>query len=183
MLYTFTQFQKNITETQEWLKKELANIQTGRANSAFLDGLFIESYGSNVPVTQVANIGNEDARTLRIVPWEAKNAKAIFRAVEELNLGLSLSIDDKGVRVVFPELTTETREKYVKLVKNKLEDARVSLRQERDEVWKDIQKLEKDGDMSEDEKKRAKDEMEKLTKEANEALDALAERREKEIRG
>lgn len=183
MTYKFSQFTKRIGEIEEWLKAELGKIQTGRASAGLLDSIRVDSYGAKTPLNQVASVANEDARTLRITPWDTTMIQAIYRAIEEANLGLSLSSDEQGVRVAFPELTTETREKYVKMVKNKLEEARVSLRQERDDVRKDIQKQEKEGGMSGDEKKRAEEELEKIVKDGNGRLDTLAEHREKEIRG
>lgn len=183
MSYDFKTFQQKLDDTHDWLKNEFLAIQTGRATPAMLDGVRISAYGSQMSIKEVATVTAEDARTLRVVPWEKDNISAVESAVRDADLGLGVSTDDQGVRVSFPELTTETREKYTKIVKQKLEEARVSVRGERDSVWDDIQKQQKDGDISEDEKFRLKDEMEKLTKKGNDQLDELAGHKEQEILG
>ncbi len=183
MAYNFSVLKTKTKEIAEWLVKELGNIHTGRASVALLDGIRASAYGSMMPLNQLANVGVEDARTIRIAPWDNGVAGAIEKAIQEANLGVSVNNDGKGLRVSFPELTGETRERYAKLVGKKLEEGRISIRAAREEVWSDIQKQEKDGALSEDEKFRAKDEMEKIIKEGNEALDALAEKKEKEILG
>lgn len=183
MDYDFSDFKKGAEETKEWLKKELLSIQTGRATPAILDNVLVSSYGAKVHINQVASITVEDARTLRVIPWDTDSIQNIEVAIRDADLGVGLSVDEKGVRVSCPELTTETREKYVKVVKQKLEEAKVSLRNERDEVWNDIQKKEKEGETGEDDKFRFKDEMEKIAKEANEKLDGISSKKEKEIMG
>lgn len=183
MAYSFKTFNDKVREVHEWLKKELMGIQTGRATPAILDGVMVDSYGARVAVNQLANITIEDARTLRIVPWDKDSVRNIEVALREADIGLGIAVDDQGVRASFPELTTETREKFVKVVKQKLEDARITLRHERDDVWNALQDQEKEGTLSKDEKFRLKEEMEKITKEANDALEELAERKEKDIVG
>lgn len=181
MAYNFSSLKQSIKEVEEWLKKEHSGIRTGRATPAILDGVMVESYGSKMPVNQIGNITSEGARSLRITPWEISQAKAIEKAILVSDLGLSVSVDDKGVRVTFPELTTERRNSLIKIVKQKLEDARVSLRGERDKAWEDIQTKEKEGGMGEDEKFRLKNEMQKLIDEGNKNLDEITSRKEKEI--
>ncbi len=132
-------------------------------------------------ISQVANISTEDARTLRIAPWDASNAKEIEKAIMAANLGLSVGSDERGVRVSFPELTSERRVQLLKLAKEKVEEIRTSLRSARDEVWSDIQKKEKEGTMPEDDKFRAKDEMQKRVDAANKKFDEALERKEKEM--
>lgn len=182
-MYDFRALKTKVAETEEWLKKELMAIQTGRATPAILDGILVDSYGAKVHIHQVGNITAEDARTLRIVPWDKDSVRAIEVAIRDADMGLGVSVDAEGVRVSFPELTTETREKFVRLVKEKLEDAKVALRNERDAVWGDIQKKEKAGTIGEDDKFRFKDEMERIVKDANETLGGLVERKEREILG
>lgn len=183
MAYNLANLKTKTAEIGEWLKKELSAIHTGRASAALLDGVRADVYGSAMPLSQIANITVEDARSIRITPWDSGVMSAVDRALREANLGVSVSADDKGIRVIFPELTGESREKYAKIVGKKLEEARISVRNARDEVWSDIQKKEKDGELSEDEKFRAKEDMERIIKDGNEALDAIAKRKEEEIRG
>jgi ribosome recycling factor len=181
MAYNFSPLKDRIKEVQEWLSKEFTSIRTGRATPALLDSVQVESYGARMPISQVGSISVEDPRTLRISPWDVSQVKEIEKAIIAANLGVSVSVDDKGARVFFPELTSERRTILMKLAKERLEDARVSLRKERDQVWNEIQAKEKEGGMGEDEKFRYKDEMQKYIDEANKKLEELFEKKEKEI--
>lgn len=181
MAYDFKAFEGRIKEIEEHVAKELGGVRTGRATPAILDGVTIESYGTRMPVHQLATISVEDPRSLRIVPWDMSNAKEIEKAITMANLGLSVGMDERGVRVFFPELTSERRASLLKLAKEKVEEARASLRQARDEVWSDIQEKERAGEMPEDDKFRAKDDMQKRVDAANKNFDDMLERKEKEI--
>lgn len=181
MAYDFSNLKQKIKDTEEWLIKEYQNVRTGRATPALLDGVQVDSYGAMVPINQVANIGVEDARTLRITPWDVSQVKEIEKAIVNKNLGVSVSSDEKGIRTSFPELTEESRNMLIKIVKEKLEDARISLRSERDEVWSGIQKLEKDKEIGEDDKFSYKDGMQKFIDEGIWKLERIAARKEKEI--
>jgi ribosome recycling factor len=181
MLYDFKPFEAQIKAMQEKLVRELNGVRTGRATPAILDSIMIESYGTRMGLSQVANVMIEDARTLRITPWDISNAKEIEKAITMANLGLSVGMDEKGIRVSFPELTSDRRVQLLKLAKEKVEEIRTSLRTARDHVWNDIQKREKEGAMSEDDKFRAKEEMQKRVDAANAQFDGAFERKEKEI--
>lgn len=183
MQYDFTPFKGQLQEVEEWLQGELTNVRTGRATPSILDSVKVESYGTLVPVNQVGSIATEDARTLRISVWDSTQIPALEGAITKADLGLSVTSDEKGVRVSFPELTEETRKKVLKVAKDKHEQARISVRHERDKVWNDIQDKEKAGEMSEDDKFRAKDDMQKLVDEMNKKLDELYDGKEKEILG
>ncbi|KKW35941.1 ribosome recycling factor [Candidatus Adlerbacteria bacterium RIFCSPHIGHO2_01_FULL_54_23] len=180
-MYDFKQLEQKIKTTGERLQKDLSGVRTSHAAPAILDGVLVESYGTRVPIPQVASIVVEDARTLRITPWDSSLGKDIEKAVTLANLGLSVGMDERGVRISFPELTSERRAGLIKLARERLEEARTSLRSARDEVWSDIQKKEKDGVIPEDDKFRFKDEMEKRVKAANQQFDGMLERKEKEI--
>lgn len=181
MSYNFAPLKEKLAAAEQWLKNELSNIRTGRATPVLLDAVQVESYGSKMPINQVASVSIEDPRTLRVSPWDNAQIKPIEKAITVANLGLSVVTDDKGLRVVFPELTTERRTQFAKAAKGKLEEARVAVRTAREEVWTDIQKKEKAGEMSEDEKFRAKEEMQKMVDELNARLDEQYQRKEKEI--
>lgn len=181
MAYDFSSLKQEITDTEEWLKKEFQGIRTGRAAPALLDNIQVESYGSRVPLNQVGNVGVEDARTLRVTLWNAEQVKDVEKAITDANLGVGVSSDERGVRVIFPELTSERRDTLIRISKDKLEEARVSLRNERDRVWSDIQRQEKEGEISEDEKFNYKDDMQKLIDEGNKLLDGLGKKKETEI--
>lgn len=175
------EFSQNLQEAVEWLKKEFAAIRTGQASPALLDGITIESYGAYMPLNQVASIGVEDARTLRISPWDTTVIPAIEKALQESNLGVSAATDSAGVRAIFPELTAERRVQLQKLAKSKLEDARITVRGVRDEVMKQIEKLEKDGEISEDEKFTKKEEVQKKVQETNSTLETMLANKEGEL--
>ena len=181
MSYNFSTFKNNIKELEQWLKREFSTIRTGRATPAILDGVKVEAYGSEMSVTQVANISLEDARTLRITPWDMSLVKAVEKGITISDLGLSVSVDDKGLRVLFPELTSDRRGALVKIAKQKLEDARITLRNEREKIIKDVEGQEKGGKISEDEKFRVKAELQKIVDETGNILDQMFSKKEKEI--
>ncbi|MDD5318427.1 MAG: ribosome recycling factor [Candidatus Pacebacteria bacterium] len=181
MAYSFTTFQNKTKETEQWLAKEFAGVRTGRATPTLLDGVQVESYGAKMPISSVATITTEDARTIRISPWDASNVVAIEKALLVSNLGVSAVVDEKGLRVLFPELTGERRTQLIKIVNQKLEDAKVAIRLEREKIWKDIQAKERDGELTEDERNRLKTEMEKIVQDAYKKLEELSAKKEKEI--
>ncbi len=181
MTYDFSGLKKKIKDLEEWLKKEQSQIRTGRASPALLDSVMVEAYGAKTPISQIGSVMIEDPRTLRVSVWDATQVKNTEKAIQVANLGVSVAVDEKGLRVSFPELTSERRTMLMKLAKEKLESARITLRKLRDEVWEDIQNKEKEGGMGEDEKFRFKADMEKHVQEANKLLDTLAEKKEKEI--
>ena len=182
MAYSFDSFMKAAEETREWLTREYAGIRTGRATPAILDSIKVESYGTTMALKEVGSVGVEDARTLRVSLWDASQVKATEKAIMAADLGLSVVTDDKGIRVIFPELTADRREQLTKLAKAKLEDARVTLRKARDEANKGIDAAEKEGNMSEDDKFRAKAELQKRVDEMNQSLEALFDKKENEMK-
>ena len=181
MTYNFLPLKKSLKDVEDWLKREFGTIRTGRATPAILDGVKVEAYGSDMPITQLANISVEDARTIRITPWDMSQVKSIEKGITTTDLGLSVSVDDKGLRVIFPELTSERRTSLIKVAKQKLEDARVSLRAEREKVIKYLDAENKNGDISEDEKFRLKADLQKMLDDSNRALDEIFVKKEKEI--
>jgi ribosome recycling factor len=183
MQYNFTNFKTSLKKVDEFLSKEYSQLSTGRASPMVLDGVSIESYGSYQPVKNVASVNIEDPKTLRIAPWDKNQIKAIEKAILTADLGLSVATDDAGIRVIFPQLTTETRQKLVKVLKDKLEEARITVRRERGDVWEEIQKLEKEGKMTEDERENGKAELQKVVDEANKTLEATFQKKEKEVVG
>lgn len=181
MAYNFSDLKKRVKGVEDWLMKEYSGIRTGRATPSILDNVKIMSYDSLMPISQIASITTEGPKSLRVVPWDTSVNKAIEKAIVESNLGLSVVMDEKGVRVMFPDLTVERRQSLVKLAKQKLEDARISLRKERDMTWDDIQKKEEDGVVTEDEKFRLKNEMQKIVDETSKKLQDMADKKEQEM--
>lgn len=165
----------------EWLQKEYVGIRTGQANPGLLDSVKVESYGTFVPVQQVGSISIEDARTLRISVWDSSQVKAVEKAFQDADLGVSVAADSSGIRVIFPELTSERRVQLLKLAKSKLEDARVSVKAARDEAMKEMERQFKASEISEDDKFSIKDKIQKQVDEANAALETLYIRKEKEL--
>jgi ribosome recycling factor len=170
-----------LKEVNEWLQKEYSGIRTGQASPMLLDSVKVESYGSFMPINQVGSVNIEDARTLRISVWDKSAVSGIEKAIREANLGISTVSDSDGVRVIFPELTSERRVQLSKLAKSKLEDARISVRAVRDEVMKSLDKQQKDGDISEDEKFTQKEKVQGLVDSTNRSLEALFDKKESEL--
>jgi len=181
MNYDFTHLKTKLEEIQKWLSGEFSAIHTGRAIPALLDSVMVDSYGSKTAVNHVASVVAEDPRTLRVAPWDKSQIKDIEKAINDANLGVSVSSDDQGLRIFFPELTTDRREAFVKIAKEKLEDARVSVRGEREKVWSDIQAKEKNGEISEDDKFYLKDELQKIVDDENKKLEVMTDKKEQEI--
>src|SRR5665213_2542689 len=173
MPYDFKQLDQKFAATKEWLAKDFRNFRTGRANPAILDSVQASAYGSSMPLKQLAQIGVEDARTIRVQPFDASTLKDIERAISAANLGVGTSSDGAIVRVTFPELTGERRTELVKMAKAKMEEARAAIRVARDEAWKEIQERERDSKITEDDKFSLKDELQKKVDTANEELEAL----------
>jgi len=167
MAYNTTNFKNELKKVEEWLSKEYSGVHTGRATPMILDNIMVESYGTYSPIKNVAGITIEDSKTLRISPWDKNQIKAIEAAISLANLGLSIVSDSDGVRAIFPMLTTENRSKLVKILKEKLEDARISVRKERQI------EIDKTEDLPEDDNKDAKEIIQKCVNETNLNLEAI----------
>lgn len=176
-MYNLDAFKKELKGAEEWLSKEYSQIHTGRANPALLDGVHVESYGALQPLKNTSSISIEDPKTLRVIPWDKSLNKNIEKALHEANLGFSITLDDAGVRVIIPALTTETRTKLVKIAKERMEDARITVRKAREEELSTL----KNDKLPEDTFERAKDEVQKFVDEANAFLEALFTKKESEI--
>lgn len=181
MAYDFSKLDTGIKETKEWLEREFSSIRTGRSSPAILDGVKPEVYGMRTPMQQIGSVSIEDARTLRIIPWDKSVMKAVEKAITEADLGVSVMTDDQGLRVIFPELTAERRTILAKLAGQKCEEARVTLRGHRTDAIKGLEATEKEGGMGEDELKRLKEEVQKKIDAGGEALDALLAHKQEEI--
>jgi len=182
MSYDFGNFKKKIEEIEDWLTSEFSSIRTGRATPLILDRITVDSYGTRTPIKHLATISIDDPRTLRVSPWDQGQLKAIESAISASNLGVSTSPDSTSIRVIFPELSTERRTALIKLANDKLEEAKISVRREREKVWDDIQAQEKLGQISEDEKFRLKNDLQKIVDVANLSLDTTTSRKEDEIK-
>lgn len=179
--FDFKTLDQSIQETEEWLVRELSSVRTGRATPAILDTIKPEVYGTRTPINQVAAVNIEDARTLRIVPWDKSLTKIIEAAIQNANLGVGVGSDDQGLRVTFPELTAERRTMLLKVANEKLEGARITLRGHRTDTLKALDAAEKEGGMGKDELARFKEEVQKKIDKGNEALEALFKKKETEV--
>ncbi len=183
MQYNFSNFKTDVKKIEDFLSKEYSQLNIGRASPMVLDGITVEAYGSMGPIKNVASVSIEDPKTLRIAPWDKNHIKPIEKSILAANLGLSVATDDAGIRVIFPQLTTESRQNLVKVLKEKLEDSRISVRKEREKTWDEVQALEKESKITEDEKFRAKDDLQKIVDETNANLEAIFDKKQKEVLG
>ncbi len=165
----------------ESYKTELQKIRTGRAHASLLDHVTVEFYGSEVPISQAANISVEDARTLAITVWDASMAKAVEKAIMTSDLGLNPSSAGNVIRVPMPPLTEERRRDLVKVVKELTENARVAIRNIRRDANSELKALQKDKDISEDEERKGQELIQKITDESIAKLEELLKEKEKEL--
>ncbi len=181
MAYDFSRLKANIKETEEWLARELSGVRTGRATPTLLDSVKPEAYGARTPLRELASVSVEDARTLRIIPWDMSLLKALEKGIADADLGVGIATDDQGLRVSFPELTSERRIQLSKIAGDKTEQAKVTLRSHRTDALKALDTAEEAGGIGEDEIKRLKAEIQKLIDESNDTLLKALERKEEEI--
>jgi ribosome recycling factor len=150
-------------KTIDSLRQSLGKVRTGRAHPSLLDHLRVEYYGSEMPISQVANIGVEDARTLTVTPWEKQMVQAIEKAILKSDLGLNPATSGTVIRIPMPPLTEETRRELVKVVRHEGEAAKVAIRNIRRDANSDFKELLKEKEISEDEEHKAEDDVQKLT--------------------
>ena len=160
---------------------DFGSVRTGRAAPVLVEKIKVEYYGTEVPLQQVAGIQVPEARLLVITPYDKSSMKAIEKAIQQSDLGINPSNDGVVIRLVFPALTEQRRKELVKVVHHKAEDGRVAVRNLRRAARKDLESLEKDGDISSDELDRAEKELEKMTHEFVAEIDRLLEHKEKEL--
>lgn len=163
------------------LQEDLAGIRTGRANPGLVEKLSVEYYGSPVPLIQLATISVPEPRQLLIKPFDAGSIKDIDRAIQSSNLGLNPINDGKVIRLNLPVLTEERRRELSKFVNNRLEEARVAVRNVRRDAIKDMREFESEKLISEDDLKRGEEDTQKLTDKINEEITSLGNEKEKEI--
>jgi len=165
----------------ESLRTELTKLRTGRAHTSLLDHVMVEYYGSPVPINQVANVNVGDARSLTVVPWEKKMVPLVEKAILNSNMGLNPVTAGDVIRVPLPALTEERRRDMTKVVRAEGEGARVAIRNIRRDVLSDIKELLKAKDITEDEERRAQDEIQKITDKYVAEVDKLIEAKEKDL--
>ena len=165
--------EERMNKTIEALKDQLAKVRTGRAHPSLLDQVSVDYYGSMVPLSQVANIGIEDSRTLSITPWERTMVQAIEKAIMSSDLGLNPNSAGTVIRVPMPALTEERRKDLVKVVRGEAEGSRVAVRNIRRDANTSFKTLQKDKDISEDDERRAQESIQKLTDQFVKVIDEV----------
>jgi ribosome recycling factor len=165
----------------EALKVELSKIRTGRAHPSLLDHIQVDYYGSQVPLAQTANVSVEDSRTLMVTPWEKQMVPVIEKAIMTSDLGLNPNTAGTTIRIPMPPLTEERRKDMVRIVRAEAEGARVAVRNIRRDANSDFKDLLKEKEISEDEDRRAQDDIQKLTNEFIEQIDKVLATKEAEL--
>jgi ribosome recycling factor len=164
-----------------FFEEEIKKIRTARATPSLIENIPVEYLGSKLTIKQLAAITIANPRELLVQPWDRESAYSIEKALESSNLGLRVSIDKEAIKVSLPELTRENKENLIKLIHQKAEETRKRIRYLREEVWGEIQEKTREGEIREDDKFRAKDELQKLIDEYNKKIKELVEKKEKEI--
>lgn len=163
------------------LEEDLASIRTGRANPALIEKLPVIYYGAPTPLQQLASIGVPEARQLLIRPFDPSTMKDIERAIQVSDLGLTPNSDGKSIRLNLPPLTHERRQELVRIVRNRVEEARIAVRNVRRDSIKDLREFENEKMISEDDLKRGEEELQKITDSFIEEINQIGERKEAEI--
>ncbi len=173
--------EKRMQKTREVLERELASIRTGRASPSLVEDLSVDYYGTPTPLKQIASISAPEARMLMIQPWDRASIPNIERAISKSDLGLSPVADGALLRLPIPTLTQERRQDMAKLVRKRVEDDRVAVRNIRRDALDHLRKLERDKDVSQDEERRSQDLLQKLTDRYVGELDKLGSAKEAEV--
>jgi ribosome recycling factor len=179
--YDKADIERRMTGAVESLKGDLSGLRTGRANTALLDPVMVEVYGSMMPLNQVATVSAPEPRMLSVQVWDRANVIPVEKGISHANLGLNPIIDGQTLRLPLPDLTEERRKELAKLAGKYAEGAKIAIRNVRRDGMEALKEDEKKKDISEDERKRAEDEVQKLTDKYVTEVDAAAEHKEKEI--
>lgn len=163
------------------LAEGLSSLRTGRATPALVEHVKVTAYDSVMELNTVASITSQDAKTLVIQPWDKSLLQAIEKGIRDANLGISPAVDGEIVRIVMPAMTEENRKNLVKLMKEKLEEARVTLRKAREDGREAVIKMEKEKKIGEDEKFKILEELDKMTKEYTQKVEEVGKKKETEI--
>ncbi|MDQ2068342.1 ribosome recycling factor [Natronospira bacteriovora] len=163
------------------LRDELARIRTGRANTSLLEPVKVEYYGAVTPINQVANVAVEDSRTLAVTPWEKDMVPKVEKAIMSANLGLSPVTAGNVIRVPLPPLTEERRKDMIKLCRSEAENARVAVRNIRRDVLSDVKDLLKEKEITEDDDRKAQEDVQKITDKHVAQIDEILADKEKEL--
>jgi len=167
--------------TLNYLKSELNTLQVGRATPTLVEDLPVECYGQRMLLKQLAAIQAPEPRLIIIRPWDKAIIKEIERAINQSHLGLAPAVDEETIRLNVPSLSEERRKELVKILQERVEECRISVRRHRENAWKEIQEMEQRKEIREDDKFRAKDELQKLVDDYNKKIEEMKEKKEEEI--
>jgi ribosome recycling factor len=173
--------EEKMGKTEEVVTHEFAGIRTGKASAGLVENVQVDVYGSIMRIRELAGITTPESRVIMIQPWDAGTIHAIEKAIQKANLGLNPAVDKKYIRIVLPELSTERRNEFVKIVRKLAEDGRVAIRHVRRDAMEHLKKVSKDGGVTEDEVKTAEKEIQKLTDQYIAKIDQHLAHKEKEI--
>ncbi len=162
-------------------ERDMQGLRAGRANPQLLDRIMVDYYGTPTPINQIGNISSPEPRLLVISPWEAKMISQIEKAIQKSDLGLNPTNDGKIIRLVFPELNEERRKDLTKLASRSAEEAKVAIRSIRRDAIEQIKKMKKNSEITEDDQRKAEEDMQKITDKAIKDVDAIYAAKEKEI--
>jgi ribosome recycling factor len=168
-------------KTIESLKAEFSKVRTGRAHTGLLDHLKVDYYGAPTPIPQVANVSLADSRTISVQPWDKKMVQVVERAIRDSDLGVNPATSGDVIRVPMPPLTEERRRELTKVVKHEAENAKVAVRNIRRDAIHDLKELLKEKEISEDDERRAQDEIQKLTDRFIADIDKVLQAKEAEL--
>ncbi len=180
-LDTISKKEPEFKKAVEHLKNELATLRTGRASAALVENIVVDFYGTPTPLSHMAQITVPESRSIAIQPFDKNSLKDIEKAIQASNIGINPVNDGTHIRLSIPQMTEERRKEVVKVVSQMSEKARVSVRNVREEIWKEIQKMEKDGKIGEDDKIAGKEELQKMVDKYNDEIKKVAEAKEKEV--
>ena len=178
---TLLEAEEKMDKAVEVAKEDFAAVRTGRANPGLYNKVLVDYYGSPTPLQQLASFAIPDARTILITPFDKTAMRDIERALSDSEVGANPSNDGSVIRITIPELTKERRKEYVKIVKTKGEDAKISIRNIRRKAKETLDRLVKDGEAGEDDGNRAEKELDSLTKAHVDGIDELLKRKEAEL--
>ena len=174
-------YEEKMRKTIASVAADFAAVRAGRANAAVLDRIMVDYYGTPTPIHQIASIGSPDPRTLTIQPWDAQAVKLICKAIQESDLGINPQNDGKIIRLAFPQLTEERRKELVKQIAKYSEGGKVAIRNIRRDAVEAFKAQKKNGEITEDDMKIAEKDIQKMTDDMSKEIDALTEKKEKEL--
>lgn len=175
------QFKENLESAEDFLREELLGLRTGRATTGLVENVMIDYYGTKTPLKQLATINISEARMLIVEPYDKGSMKSVEKAISESEMGLTTKNDGKIIRVIIPPLNEERRKEMVKILSQKLEEARIAARNYREEAWKEIKGQEESGTLTQDDKYKAQEKLNDLINDFNSKIEEVGKRKEEKI--